>query len=117
MQVVKIITEINDDNKDFCNGYSIFALNSFLILIITFILCLYFTSVRFFVFLKEKNYIDLEKFIQNIKDCNISINYDRDKIYNNFPYTSVCIPVYNIENYFENQKEFIKYNKSIISGF
>ena len=38
MQEVKIIAEINDDDKDYCNSYSIFALNSFLVLIITFIL-------------------------------------------------------------------------------
>ena len=104
MQEVKIIAEINDDDKDYCNSYSIFALNSFLVLIITFILCLYifyFTSISFFSFLKEKNYIDLTKFYQYIKDCNNSINYDRDKIYNNNPYISVCIPVYNMENYIE----------------
>ena len=104
MQEVKIIAEINDDDKDYYNSYSIFALNSFLVLIITFILCLYifyFTSISFFSFLKEKNYIDLTKFYQYIKDCNNSINYDRDKIYNNHPYISVCIPVYNMENYIE----------------
>ena len=104
MQEVKIIAEINDDDKDYCNSYSIFALNSFLVLIITFILCLYifyFTSISFFSFLKEKNYIDLTKFYQYIKDCNNSINYDRDKIYNNNPYISICIIVYNMENYIE----------------
>ena len=41
-----------------------------------------------------------------MKDCNNSINYDRDKIYiiyihNIHPYISVCIPVYNMENYIE----------------
>ena len=107
MKEVKIIAEINDDNKDNkddCNGYSIYALNSFLILIITFIICfyiLYFTSISFFDFLKEKNHIDLTKFIEYVKDCNNSIIYDREKIYNKYPYISVCIPVYNSENYIE----------------
>ena len=61
----------------------------------------FFTSTTIFGFLKEKNYIDLTKFYQYIKDCNNSINYDRDKIYNNHPYISICIPVYNMENYIE----------------
>ena len=104
MQEVKIVGEINDDNKDYCNSYSIFALNSFLILIITFIFCLYilyFTSISFFDFLKENNFKDLTKFIQYVKDCNDSINYGRDKIYSIYPYISVGIPVYNMENYIE----------------
>ena len=105
MQEVKIIAEINDDDKDYCNSYSIFALNSFLVLIITFILCLYifyFTSISFFSFLKEKNYIDLTQFIKYIKDCNDSINYGKDKIYNAHPFICVAIPVYNMENYISN---------------
>ena len=104
MKEIKIIAEINDDDKDYCNSYSIFALNSFLILITTFILylyILYFTSISFFDFLKEKNCIDLTNFIKYVKDCNNSIIYDREKIYNNYPYISVCIPVYNSENYIE----------------
>ena len=105
MQEVKIIiSEIDDDNKGNCHSFFIIALNSLLILIIAFILCLYilyFTSISLFDFLKENNHIDLTKFIQYVKDCNNSINYDRDKIYNMNPYISVCIPVYNMENYIE----------------
>ena len=105
MQEVKIIiSEIDDDNKDNCHSFFIIALNSLLILIIAFILCLYilyFTSISLFDFLKENNHIDLTKFKQYVKDCNNSINYDRDKIYNIHPYISVCIPVYNMENYIE----------------
>lgn len=56
MQEVKIIAEIDDNNKDYCNSFSILALNLFLILIIIFILCLYLlylTSYLFLVFLKK----------------------------------------------------------------
>ena len=105
MQEVKIIiAEMDDDNKKNRISFSIIALNSLLILIIIFILCLYilyFTSISFFDFLKDNNHIDLTKFIQYVKDCNYSINYDRDKIYNKHPDISVCIPVYNMENYIE----------------
>ena len=104
MQEVKIIiAETDADNKDNYNSFSILALNLLLILIITFILCLYilyFTSISFFV-LKKNNHLDLTKFIQYVKDCNNSINYDRDKIYNKHPFISVGIPVYNMENYIE----------------
>ena len=104
MKEVKIISEINDDNKDDCNGYSIYALNSFLILIITFIICfyiLYFTSISFFDFLKEKNHIDLTKFIEYVKDCNNSIIYDREKIYNKYPYIALCLSAFNMERFIE----------------
>ena len=105
MKEVKIISaEIDDDNKDNCNTFSIFILNSFLILILIFILCLYilyFTSISFFDFLKEKDDIDLTKYIKYVKDCNNSINYDREKIYNNYPFISIGIPVNNMENYIE----------------
>jgi len=103
MQEVKIIPELDDDNK-VCNNLSLFALNSFLTLFLIFISYLYifyFTSIPFFDFLKEKNNIDLTKFIKYVKDCNNSISYDRDKIYNIYPYISVCIPVYDMENYIE----------------
>ena len=59
----------------------------------------FFTSTTIFGFLKEKNYIDLTQFIKYIKDCNDSINYGRDKIYNAHPFICVAIPVYNMENY------------------
>ena len=36
-----------------------------------------------------------------MKDCNNSINYDREKIYNNYPFISIGIPVNNMENYIE----------------
>ena len=103
MQEVKIIAEVdNNNNKDYCNCFSILALNSFLLLIIIFILCLYFlyfTSVSFFGFLKENNHIDLTKFTTYVQDCSNSMNYDRNKIYNMHPFISVGIPAHNMENY------------------
>ena len=71
-------------------------------IIVIFISCLYFlyfTSISFFGFLKENNHIDLTKFTQYIQDCSNSINYGRDKIYNIKPFISIGIPAHNMENY------------------
>ena len=102
MQEVKIIDEVDDNNKDYFSGFSIIALNLFLILIVIFISCLYFlyfTPISFFGFLKENNHMDLTKFTQQFQDCSNSINYGRDKIYNIKLFISVGIPAHNMENY------------------
>ena len=47
------------------------------------------------------NIIDLTPYMQYISDCKKSIFYNREKIYNNYPYISVCISALNMEDYIE----------------
>jgi len=43
----------------------------------------------------------LTPFIKYLKDCKKLISYQRKKIFNEYPYISVCIPALNMEKYIE----------------
>ena len=62
---------------------------------------LFIFSKLFFHSLDRLNIIDLTPYIQYISDCKNSIYYNREKIYNNHPYISVCISALNMEDYIE----------------
>ena len=51
--------------------------------------------------LDDINIIDLNPYIQYISDCKKSIFYNREKIYNNHHYISICISALNMEDYIE----------------
>ena len=108
MQEVKIESEINYDYRErFSNFLSkrfiellikLFVDLKYLLFIFSFLI---FISVHLSNMLYRKIFLDLTPFIQFIADCQNSINYNRDKIYNIHPYISVCISAYNMEEYIE----------------
>ena len=108
MQEVKIKSEINYDyDERFSNFLSnrffellIKLFNDLKYLLFTFSF-FFFISISLFNMFYKKTFLDLTPFIQFVEDCQNSINYNRDKIYNTHPYISVCIPAYNMVEYIE----------------
>ena len=45
--------------------------------------------------------IDLKSFKKYIKDCKNSIAYNKEKIYNKFPYIAICLSAFNMEKFIE----------------
>ena len=56
-----------------------------------------------YYFSKKKNVKirDLNPYKYYINDCKKHKRYIKKKIFNNFPYISICLPVLNMENYIE----------------
>ena len=46
--------------------------------------------------------IDLKSFKKYIKDCKNSISYNKEKIYNKYPYLALCLSAFNMERFIEN---------------
>ena len=46
--------------------------------------------------------IDLKPFKKYIKDCKNSISYNKEKIYNKYPYLALCLSAFNMERFIEN---------------
>ena len=53
--------------------------------------------------------IDLKPFKKYVNDCKNFIIYEKDKIYNKYPYFSICLSALNMQDYIE------KYLLSIIN--
>ena len=107
MKEVKIQSEIDDDNERF----PIFIDNSFIQLliklcfdlryiIIIFVL-LFILSIPSFNILYDKIFIDLTPYIKYVTDCKNYVIYEREKIYKDHPYVSICMSAYNMQEYIE----------------
>ena len=46
--------------------------------------------------------IILKSFKKYIKDCKNSISYNKEKIYNKYPYLALCLSAFNMERFIEN---------------
>ena len=108
MKEVKIQTEI-DDNY---NGRSpIFIDNSFFQLLIKlcedlrYILCIFIMifilSIPFLNAFYNKNFIDITPYNKYVTDCKNLVIYEREKVYNEHPYISICMSAYNMQEYIE----------------
>ena len=45
--------------------------------------------------------IDLKPFKKQIKDCKNFIAYNKEKIYNKYPYIALCLSAFNMEKFIE----------------
>jgi cellulose synthase/poly-beta-1,6-N-acetylglucosamine synthase-like glycosyltransferase len=43
-----------------------------------------------------------DEFKKYIKDCKNSISYNKEKIYNKYPYLALCLSAFNMERFIEN---------------
>ena len=108
MQIVKIKSEINDLNDKFCckqliaqieflieydfNKVKLFYRCSFSLIIA----CIIIFDAIFY----GKN-IDLKPFKKYVNDCKNFIIYEKDRIYNKYPYISICLSALNMQDYIE----------------
>jgi len=108
MQIVKIKSEINDFNDKTCckqliaqieflieydfNKIKLFYRCAFIIIIL---LIIFFDAIFY-----GKN-IDLKYFKKYVNDCKNFIIYEKDKIYNKYPYFSICLSALNMQDYIE----------------
>ena len=105
MQNIKIQTDTTEEsytNKkyfiiDFLYGLDIIYYKKFLngILLISFIILIAINKLYY------TNIYDLKSFKKYIRDCKKNIFYERNKIYNKYPYIAVCLSALNMENYIE----------------
>ena len=105
MQNIKIQTDITEEsytNKkyfiiDFLYELDIIYYKKFLngILLISFIIFIAINKLYY------TNIYDLKSFKKYIRDCKKNIFYERNKIYNKYPYIAVCLSALNMENYIE----------------
>lgn len=103
MQNIKIQTDITEEsytNKkyfiiDFLYELDIIYYKKFLngILLISFIILIAINKLYY------TNIYDLKSFKKYIRDCKKNIFYERNKIYNKYPYIAVCLSALNMENY------------------
>ena len=72
---------------------------------IKFILCSFFVLfivlITFIDILYYGKIIDLKSFKKFVKDCKNLIEYNREKIYNKYPYLALCLSAFNMEKYIE----------------
>ena len=107
MRKMKIIKDINELHEKYFDLK--LALSKSLILLyfynhkyIFYITCLFIIIfLLIFEILYNKTTILSKSFKKYIKDCKKLILYNRNKIYNKFPYISICISILNIETFIE----------------
>ena len=108
MKEVKIQTEIDDEYNErtpiFIDN-SFFKLLTKLCLDLRYILCIFvlffILSIPSFNLFYDKNFIDITPYIKYVTDCKNSVIYEREKIYNEHPYISICMSAYNMQEYIE----------------
>ena len=72
-------------------------LKLFTFFLISYFLLVYLKSIK----TKLMNFKSLSFYKHYINDCRNLKIYNRKKIKNDIPYVSICLPVYNMENYIE----------------
>ena len=70
-----------------------------------FILCSSFVLIIILITILDIIYyskiIDLKSFKKYIKDCKNLISYNKEKIYNKYPYIAICLSAFNMEKFIE----------------
>ena len=107
MREVPIGTEIEDFNQKFIflKSHPLIKLLKKLFIDLKYLLCIFviifILTIPFFDSFFDENILDLAPYIKYVSDCKNFIVYNREKIFNNRPYISICISALNMQDYIE----------------